>query len=108
MHKYILPGIHPTINYRVVHAVGHRQPINAQKNFLDIRFICNLWQIGRHYEVHMKRKPAYREYHYYDYHHFYDLEYKKNFLSVEQLLKRHYSRLILYEGLSNFVMKTST
>lgn len=51
----ILPSIHPTINYGVVHAVGHRQPVYAQKDFLDVRFICNLWQIGRHYEVHMKR-----------------------------------------------------
>lgn len=74
----ILPGIHPTINYGVVHAVGHCQPIYAQKDLLDVRFICNLWQIWRHYEVHMKRKPAHCEYYYYDYHHFYDLKYKEN------------------------------
>lgn len=74
----ILPSIHPTINYRVVHAVGHCQPVYAQKDLLDVWFICNLWQIRRHYEVHMKRKPAHCEYYYYDYHHFYDLKYREN------------------------------
>lgn len=82
----ILPSIHPTINYGVVHAIGHRQPIYAQKDLLDVRFICNLWQVGRNYEVHMKRKPAHCEYYYYDYHHFYDLKYK------EKLYRLRYKR----------------
>lgn len=48
-------GVHPTVDYGIIHAVRHRKPVNAQENFLDVRFVRNLRKIRRYDEVHVKR-----------------------------------------------------
>lgn len=40
------PGVHPAINYRVIHRVTHRQPVDSEVNLLNVFGCGDLWVVG--------------------------------------------------------------
>lgn len=55
-------AIHPIVDDRIDHAVGHRQPIESKEQMRHIAFRCDVWfVIGINVE-HVIRQPTYGEY----------------------------------------------
>jgi hypothetical protein len=38
-----LPGVHPTVDDRIVHGVGHRKPVDGEVYLLDVLSVGDLW-----------------------------------------------------------------
>lgn len=66
-------AIHPVVYNRIDHAVGHRQPIESQKQMRYIAFRCNVRLVVRINVKHVIRQPTYGEYCDYGNKHPYDL-----------------------------------
>lgn len=56
-----LPRVHPVIDNRVNHRVGHGQPVEAQEQVLHVRFDHYGLVVVRIYEVRVIRQPANHE-----------------------------------------------
>lgn len=67
------PGVHPTVHDRVVHGVGHGQPVKRQVHVLYVRFVGQLRHVRRDDEVNVVRQPTNSENRHHDDHHFHHL-----------------------------------
>lgn len=56
-----LPWVHPVIDYRVHHRVGHGQPVEAQEQILHVRFDHYVLVVVRVHEERVIRQPADQE-----------------------------------------------
>lgn len=64
-----LPGVHPAVDDRIVHRVGHGEPVDGKVDVLNIGLIGDLRPVGGHEEVYLERHPAHHEYRYHYHHH---------------------------------------
>lgn len=67
------PGVHPTVDDRVVHGVAHGEPVDAQVQLLDVRLLRQLRNVRHYDEVGVEWQPADGEDEHHDHHHFNDL-----------------------------------
>lgn len=77
-----LPGIHPAVDYRVVHRVAHRQPVNAQVYFLNVFIFRDSWKRRCHNEVQVEGQPAYCKDDYHYDHHLHNLQITKRYVTL--------------------------
>ena len=71
------PGVHPVVDERVEHGVGHGEPVEAEVDVLDVGLASDLGVMVRVDEVHVVRQPAHREDDHHHHEHLHHLRIRK-------------------------------
>lgn len=87
----IVPGVHPVVNERVDHRVGHGEPVEGEEEVLHVLGVRHRAVVVRVDEVGVVRQPAHREDQHDDDEHPHHLRNKK----YHFLLKSHKNAKIL-------------
>lgn len=64
-----LPGVHPTVDDRVMHGVGHGQPVESQIHVLYVWFCGEFRHMRCDDKVYVERQPTDSENRHHDDHH---------------------------------------
>lgn len=72
-----LPVIHPVVDERIDHCVGHSEPVECQVHMLHIAACHDRVVVISVDEVAMVRQPAERKYRHHDYEHTHYLQHPK-------------------------------
>ena len=71
------PGVHPVVDERVEHGVGHGEPVKTEVDVLDVGLAADLGVVVGVDEVHVVRQPAHREDDHHHHEHLHHLRIRK-------------------------------
>lgn len=75
-YNFYIPGIHPIINERIDHGIGHSEPVEAQIDVLSIFAVDDLGVVVNVDEVSVVRQPTESENEHYKNEHLDNLQQK--------------------------------
>ena len=84
--SFLLPNIHPVVDDRIDHGVGHGEPVKGQVDMLDEGLVDDTLVVKHVEEVHVVGEPAHAKDSHDDDEHFHDLEEKNRLVRKSNLL----------------------